>query len=70
MVVRVSGAARVMVARAKIYPERNASVVDVSRIGKHCAVRGVDGDNDNITITEATIHRINPRLKLLKIRVL
>ncbi len=47
-----------MVARAKIYPERNASVVDVSRIGKHCAVRGVDGDNDNITITEATIHRI------------
>lgn len=47
-----------MVARAKIYSEREASVVDVSRIGKHSAVRGVDGDNDNITCAGATIHRI------------
>ena len=48
-----------MVALAKIDTTRAASVVDVSRIGKHCAVRGgVDGDNDNIGSAEATVHRI------------
>lgn len=47
-----------MVARARIEPERNASVVDVSRLGKQCAVRGVDGDNDNQNFAMATIHRI------------
>jgi integrase/recombinase XerC len=47
-----------MIARAKINPEGRASVrMDVSRIGKNCPVRSVDGDNDNLAGIQP-IHRI------------